>query len=62
MTDKPITSAELLLMRAQAADAENAAITCSRNVDRLTRAYAALEVEVVKLRAELDAAMKEQQP
>ena len=54
MTDsKRISGADILAMRSQAAEAENYAIIARANIDRLTRAYAALEIEVVHLRARL---------
>jgi len=51
MTDsKRISGSDILAMRSQASEAENYAIIAKTNIDRLTQAYVALEVEVVRLR------------
>lgn len=54
MTDsKQLSRADIFVIRSQSAEAENYAITARANIDRLTRAYAALEFEVAQLRARL---------
>lgn len=60
MTDsKRISGADILAMRSQAAEAENYAIIAGANIDRLTQAYVALEIEVVKFQARLEAAERD---
>lgn len=57
-----ISGEELLAIHGLAADAENYAITCRANIDRLTKDYLAQQVEIVQMKAqnaELLAALKE---
>lgn len=51
---KAIPGADILAMRAQAADAENFAIIAKQNIDRITQAYLSLEIEVVQLRKDAE--------
>lgn len=47
-----ISGADLLAMRSQAATADDYATICRNNIDRLTQAYLALQVENVQLRCD----------
>ena len=49
MKDK-VSGSDLIAIREQAATAENYAIVCRNNTDRITREYLALQVEIVRLR------------
>ena len=45
-----ISGADLLGMRSHAKEAENYVLQCSAYIDRMTRAYLALQIENVRLR------------